>query len=188
MNPYPIIKSSLPILKLSNRYSDSHLPFCVPADRESWMCSPSGSYNFLFSSAHWLSGLELVFTNSISLGGFIGAETVRETYCKPIKQSLKLGWWLVHHGNDLLGVSQWTDNPLLLMMSAGLSNVYRLSSGGTQKQFCFPHVAPSQTKLTRKQTSFTSNVRGDDWSEVEEIFHKKRKGKELRIFQGMKHD
>ena len=188
MNPYPIIKSSLPILTLSNRYSNSHLPFCVPADRESWMCSPSGGYNFLFSSAHWLSGLELVSTNSISLGGFIGAETVRETYCKPIKQSLKLGWWSVYHGNDLLGVSQWTDNPLLLMMSARLSNVYRLSSEGTQKQFCFPHVAPSQTKLTRKQTSFTSNVRGDDWSEVEEIFHKQRNGKELRIFQGMKHD
>lgn len=28
-----------------------------------------------------------------------------------------------------------------------------------QKQFGFPNVAPSQTKLTRKQTSFTSNVR-----------------------------
>ena len=52
---------------------------------------------------------------------------------------------------------------------------------GTQRQFCFLNVAPSQTKLTRKQTSFTSNVRWDDWWKVKELFHKQRKGKKLRV-------
>ena len=174
---------------LSNRYSDSHLPFCVLADRDSWMCSPSGSYNFLFSSAHWHLGLEFVSANSISLSGLIGAETEESTYVQAQKAEPKT-WMMVNPPWQWPsgGVSVDRQSTASYDMSARLSKVYRLSSEGTQKQFCFPHVAPSQTKLTMKQISFTSNVRGDDWLEVEEIFHKQRKGKELRISQGMKHD
>ena len=70
----------------------------------------------------------------------------------------------IHHGNALLVVSRWTDSPLLLMLSQPrLSNVYRLNSEGTQKQFSFLNIAPTQTKLTKKQTAFPSDVRRDDW-------------------------
>lgn len=160
MNPHPVTN---PLSPFSCWAIDTGILICLSVHlktEKSWMCSPSGSYNFLFSSAHWHLGLEFVSANSISCEWTSWCwDRGKAHMCKPRRQSLKLGWWSIHHGNDLLGVSQWTDNPLLLMI---LSLDFEMSIDVTQweqRQFGFPNVAPSQTKLTRKQTSFTSNVR-----------------------------